>query len=463
MNASDSVRVAPIDFWTFTGNGSPKPKSGTADDLLSLAANRRCTKTPNMVDSTANFVGIVVISTAPGSADASSFPGWVDIGANVVIGATLASLALALATKTRRRRHSSSFSKWCLLGSGGLILLAAIHLLDVVVLWLPWLLAVTLTKAGCAVAIGAAALAIRGRIPVALEHVDRIEAGKLLRAEMADRTVIESELRQRNLRLAERIAELEGLLPGSNGTDLKSVLTKAAHDLSNAATGISGLVSITREELESGSEAAKQLEQMENLLRSSESMVSRTLQSLREIETAPVEADLGDLVADAANAVGHLFGKGIELRIEVERPIPLSRIATKLVRQIVVNLLANANQAIGKQDGAVTVRIGTIQFHESFRGMDRQGPTLTPGRYLLLEVVDTGCGLTLEVLDAVLEPFFRRGPASGGFGLKIVAASIRQLGGAFTVSSEPGGGTSFRVILPVQPAREEMEEGNIRS
>jgi CheY-like chemotaxis protein len=112
-----------------------------------------------------------------------------------------------------------------------------------------------------------------------------------------------------------------------------------------------------------------------------------------------------------------------------------------------MNLIVNASEAIGDQPGEI--RIGTAARREGQAGLYGTLPAgLEEGRYVVLEVADTGCGMSEETLAKIFEPFFTTKFTGRGLGLAAVQGIVRSHGGALTVESAPGHGTTFRIWLP---------------
>ncbi len=120
------------------------------------------------------------------------------------------------------------------------------------------------------------------------------------------------------------------------------------------------------------------------------------------------------------------------------------------LEQVLVSLAVNASDALGDTPGIITIRTGVLEADEDdlaqAHAMDRH---LRPGAYAFLEVSDTGCGMDPEVQSRIFEPFFSTKFAGRGLGLAAALGTVRAHHGAIQVTSEPGGGSTFRVLLPV--------------
>jgi len=116
------------------------------------------------------------------------------------------------------------------------------------------------------------------------------------------------------------------------------------------------------------------------------------------------------------------------------------------LRQVVMNLITNASEAMGDRDGVILVTTGQVT-------VGCESPAATPerlpeGNYLQLQVSDTGCGMTAETHARIFDPFFTTRPAGHGLGLSVVQGVVRSLHGAIQLVSAPGEGTTFQILLP---------------
>ena len=130
-----------------------------------------------------------------------------------------------------------------------------------------------------------------------------------------------------------------------------------------------------------------------------------------------------------------------------------------------MNLVINAAEAIGPQGGTVLVRTGVQAVDEQYiRTLSGSGD-LKPGQYAMLEVHDTGCGMTEETLKRIFDPFFTTKFAGRGLGLSAVLGIVRAHKGALKVYSQPGRGTTFKLLFPIStvaPAAEPVApEGDL--
>jgi CheY-like chemotaxis protein len=121
-----------------------------------------------------------------------------------------------------------------------------------------------------------------------------------------------------------------------------------------------------------------------------------------------------------------------------------------LIRQLIVNLVTNASEALGEQNGVVRLLGGVISLTPD---ASATASSLPVGDYVKLAVCDTGGGIAKEIRDRIFDPFFTTKFPGRGLGLAAVQGIIRGHGGAINVVSAPGRGTTFEVILPIAGER----------
>jgi signal transduction histidine kinase len=119
---------------------------------------------------------------------------------------------------------------------------------------------------------------------------------------------------------------------------------------------------------------------------------------------------------------------------------------------VVHNLVVNASEAMSAAEGRVLIRTGTLVADSAFLSRCVPPGELAPGDYILIEVADSGCGMSKAVRERAFEPFFTTKFTGRGLGLATVLGIVRAHGGAVQVDSEPDRGTTVRVLLPPAPS-----------
>ncbi len=211
-----------------------------------------------------------------------------------------------------------------------------------------------------------------------------------------------------------------------------------AHEIKNPLAGIQGVLEVLREE--SDSEPTRHLygEMLEELGRV-DGILRRLLESARPAPPRLARTDLAHLLAEIAGLLRPaLQRRQVELRIETSERLPEASLDAAQMRQVLVNLVHNAAEAMPESGGHVVVRAGRV---------DDEGT-------LAITVEDDGSGISPENLDQVFEPFFTTKFTGTGLGLAIAKSLVEQHGGRLEVSSEVGRGTSFVILLPQRAAKE---------
>jgi len=166
----------------------------------------------------------------------------------------------------------------------------------------------------------------------------------------------------------------------------------------------------------------------------------------------PVESvDLSGLVEEMQELLNVCIPKRVVLKTDLSDDLPAVLGRASQLRQIVMNLIINASEAIGDKGGIIMIAGSRTTL---LPGGTLVGATnLPPGDYLKLEVSDTGVGMTEEVQAKVFDPFFSTKFAGRGLGLAVVHGLVRDLGGSIKLVTEPGKGSSFQILLPVAAAK----------
>jgi len=158
--------------------------------------------------------------------------------------------------------------------------------------------------------------------------------------------------------------------------------------------------------------------------------------------------DLSALVRETTHLLESSIAKGVVLQFDLADHLPaVSADATQL-RQIVMNLVINASESIGARSGNVHISTGLVRVDRAYLEGTVFAPDLPEGDYVHLEVADNGKGMTPETVAKIFDPFFSTKFTGRGLGLAAVLGIVRGHQGALKVYSEPGKGTSFKILLP---------------
>jgi PAS domain S-box-containing protein len=229
---------------------------------------------------------------------------------------------------------------------------------------------------------------------------------------------------------------------------LESVGTLAsgiAHDFNNLLGGVLAQAELGLEDLAAGSNPQAELRAVRDAaVRGSE--IVRELMVYAGKETAVVGlVDVSQIVAEMLEFLKVSVSKHAVMEANLGKDLPPVRANSAQLRQIVMNLVTNASDAIGDRDGVIRVSTSRLKVGRESGELSYR---LADGDYLQLEVTDTGRGMSLETQAKVFDPFFTTKSAGHGLGLAVVQGIVRGLGGSIDVMSAPGNGTTFQILLP---------------
>ena len=157
---------------------------------------------------------------------------------------------------------------------------------------------------------------------------------------------------------------------------------------------------------------------------------------------------LGDLIGEMVALLKASISKKAILNLNLKEPLPSLRGDPSQIRQVIMNLVINASEALGEHSGAITISSGVMECPREYLAEAFLDESLAEGLYVWLEVSDTGCGMDHETQRRIFEPFFTTKFTGRGLGLSAVLGIVRGHKGALKVYSEPGRGTTFKVLFP---------------
>jgi PAS domain S-box-containing protein len=230
---------------------------------------------------------------------------------------------------------------------------------------------------------------------------------------------------------------------------LESVGTLAggiAHDFNNLLGAVHAQAELALAESDAGLSCKEELHAIrEATMRGSE--IVRQLMIYAGKESADVGlVDLSKTVDEMLSLLKVSVTKHAVIEANLDRDLPAIQASAAQLRQLVMNFIINASDAIGDRDGVIRVTTGRVSLtRESAANFSRP---LSNGDYVRLEVSDTGRGMTPETQAKVFDPFFTTKSAGHGLGLAVVQGIVWSLGGAIHLTSEPDQGTTFQVLLP---------------
>lgn len=230
---------------------------------------------------------------------------------------------------------------------------------------------------------------------------------------------------------------------------LESVGTLAggiAHDFNNLLGGVLAQADLALAECDSGSSPKEEINGIRNVaIRGSEIVRQLMIYAGKESETLEL-VDVSRVVSEMIELLKVSVSKHARLETDLGPDVPAVRGNVAQIRQIVMNLVTNASEAIGEQNGVIRIATRRLKV-----GPESSRPTsqdLAQGDYLQLEVSDTGCGMSPETQARIFDPFFTTKSSGHGLGLAVVDGVVRRLRGSIQLTSEAGKGTTFQVLVP---------------
>jgi len=321
--------------------------------------------------------------------------------------------------------------------------------------------------------VGKSILDLYGAVPIRLDDGSSISVAELFRRVMAGETIAgRVELSGRILHnslspwrdptgaiggtigmsidVTERATLETQLLHARKLEALGRLAGGVAHDFNNMLSVILGYSEILLEESAADSGRRAELEEIVAAARRSSELTLQLLAFGRKQVLRPRPLDLGALLARLDRMLRRLIGEHIDVITRVPDDVPCALADEGQLEQLIVNVALNGRDAMPR-GGKLYFSVGEARLDET----EARRRQLSPGRYVVLSVGDTGSGMDAETLSHVFEPFFTtKQPGHGtGLGLSTAYGFVRQSGGDIEVESARGHGTTFRIYLPATEQR----------
>jgi PAS domain S-box-containing protein len=224
-----------------------------------------------------------------------------------------------------------------------------------------------------------------------------------------------------------------------------------AHDFNNMLLVIQGNAQLAQELLQKDNAVQEHLVEIVHASERASDLVRRILSFSRPQKARHKVLNLGPAVDEALKFARATLPAMVEIRPKIATHVPSVAADATQIHQILLNLATNSAHAIGARGGIIEVELAGVDIDaEAVTCALDNVAQLPPGRYARLTVRDNGCGMSPEVVERIFDPFFTTKPVGQGtgLGLSIVHGIMRSAGGAVTVQSEPGKGTSFHLYFP---------------
>lgn len=221
-----------------------------------------------------------------------------------------------------------------------------------------------------------------------------------------------------------------------------------AHDFNNLLMGVLGYTDMALADLSPESPARESLVQIQKSAMHAADLTRQMLAYSGKGKFVIEPLDLSKLVEEMAHLLEVSISKKCVLRYSFAPNLPAVEADASQLRQIVMNLITNASEAIGDNPGVISIGTGVTDCDRMYLKGTIFDDHLSEGRYVFLEISDTGAGMEAATLHRIFDPFYTTKFSGRGLGLAAVLGIIRGHNGTIKVYSEPGKGSTFKVLLP---------------
>ena len=253
---------------------------------------------------------------------------------------------------------------------------------------------------------------------------------------------------ERGLHEEERLRLEHQLLHAQKLESLGILAGGIAHDFNNILTGILGNSSLGLMRIDPDSPATENLQNIEKAAVRAADLAKQMLAYSGKGMFVVEPVNLNLLLEEMIHLLEVSVSKKAELKLSLAQDLPPVQADPTQLRQIVMNLVINASEAIEEQGGSISIGTGYRYFDQSYLKEAWFDCELVEGEFVFLQVADTGCGMDESTLSRIFDPFFTTKFTGRGLGMSAVLGIIRGHKGAIKVQSKPGEGTTFTVLLP---------------
>ena len=272
-----------------------------------------------------------------------------------------------------------------------------------------------------------------------LEHQGRKTRVAVIR-DVTEHKRIEAEQRA----LAERVRHAQKL------ESLGMLAGGVAHDFNNILTIVTNRLTLLRNDAKLDDAALGHIDTIANAVDRAADLCRQMLAYAGKATLVSEAIDLSALVADMSSMLELSMSKKVTLTRDLATHLPMTLGDPTQIRQVIMNLVINASEAIGEAAGTVRVSTGSCDLGADAFSRSAAGGDPEPGKYVYLRVEDDGIGMDAETVAQMFDPFFTTKFVGRGLGMAAVLGIVRGHSGVIEVDSTPGKGTCIRVYFPVQ-------------
>ena len=223
-----------------------------------------------------------------------------------------------------------------------------------------------------------------------------------------------------------------------------------AHDFNNLLMGILGYADLILQDLSPVSPSSEDVIAIKQSALRAADLCAQLLAYAGKGQIEQKMFSVSELTEEMLQMLRTCISKKCLINLNLEHNLPPIEGDPSQLRQVIMNFVLNAAEAIGDRSGIITISTGAIECSSEYLENGYLIPPEHPGLYTTIEVSDTGCGMDSETKKRIFEPFFTTKFTGRGLGLSAVAGIIRSHGGGLRVYSEPNKGSTFKVLLPAK-------------
>lgn len=253
----------------------------------------------------------------------------------------------------------------------------------------------------------------------------------------------------------DRLALEKQLLHAQKLESLGVLAGGIAHDFNNILLAIVGNADLALMKLSPESPVIENLQSIEKAAARASDLARQMLAYSGKGKFVVETVDLNRLLHEMLHLLKVSISKKAVLRFNPAGSLPALEVDATQIRQVVMNLVINASEAIGDRSGVIAINTGYMECDRSYLKNIWMDESVSEGSYVYLEISDTGCGMDSDTIAKIFDPFFTTKFTGRGLGMAAVLGIIRGHKGSIRVYSEVGKGTTFKILLPASARLQE--------
>ncbi|MCK5114024.1 MAG: response regulator [Phycisphaerae bacterium] len=226
---------------------------------------------------------------------------------------------------------------------------------------------------------------------------------------------------------------------------LGALAESIAHDFNTLLVSILGHTELALSHLPPGDPIREHIEEICSAANSAAELSNQMMMYSDNTTVEVKSTALNKIISDAGRLMAVSIPKHVRLNYALTEPIPPIKANPLQIQQVVMNLVANASEAVGQKSGSITICSGAAVPKSSLVPSHAKP---AGGEYCYVKVTDTGCGIDSATLEKIYEPHFTTKPTGHGLGMAAIARIVGAHNGVIELDTKPGSGTTFTVWFP---------------